>query len=553
MPLGAAPAWLRLEATGFELYTDAGETTGRNVLRHLQTARRLLSDLAPHPPVNEPMRVLLFRDASEFASEQTHADASAFHVRHSGLDHIVLRGAAAATLATAVHEYGHVVLRQTGWVLPLWYEEGWAEYHATITTNGVRIIVGRASSPRLEQARAVPVNLPALVNVTRRSPEYLDPGRARVFYAQAWALVHLIRQAEDYRPQADKFVAALTSHGSAEKALRDVYRRDLATVSRDLTAHLRTHHFRGVARPWTGGDRPDLAVVITVSADEAAVVRAELLTALGQREEARRLVSQVRTDEGSWRFWRGMASLATDAGQRERARGCLRRAAASGATDAAVYFRAAQLESEAGTASETLATLLQKAVDLQPDHAAARRFLAFVLLDLGQYERVRQTLAGHPPRDPEHRADHHRTLSRAAHHLHDQATAMAEAQRALAAARTDAERVELQRWLNVVSGTTAPSPAASAMTGQPSLAKSKGTLRHLECMGATARLYVLQDGQTAGFLVDRPSSLILRGTAESSVQLACGPQETRSVTVEYLPQPDRRTGTLGVVRGLTLE
>ncbi len=96
------------------------------------------------------------------------------------------------TYATIYHEYTHTLLHANFRWLPLWLDEGLAEFYAYTRFEGDKMYIGAPSkSHRLESLDAR-VPTPLRTFITTRSSISPDEGDSQLFYAQAWALTHFL-------------------------------------------------------------------------------------------------------------------------------------------------------------------------------------------------------------------------------------------------------------------------------------------------------------------------------------------------------------------------
>jgi hypothetical protein len=94
---------------------------------------------------------------------------------------------------TIYHEYAHALLAGAFARVPLWFNEGLAEYYSTleVTGDGRRALVGKPLEPHVARLRERRLPLQQLFAVRANSPEYTDDSPLRrVLYAQSWAVVH---------------------------------------------------------------------------------------------------------------------------------------------------------------------------------------------------------------------------------------------------------------------------------------------------------------------------------------------------------------------------
>jgi len=93
------------------------------------------------------------------------------------------------------HEYTHLVIGNLMPRVPIWLNEGLAEFYSTfrLMDGGRRAQLGMPIVEHLQLLQqSGRLQLPELLKVDRASPFYNESARATVFYAESWALTHLI-------------------------------------------------------------------------------------------------------------------------------------------------------------------------------------------------------------------------------------------------------------------------------------------------------------------------------------------------------------------------
>ena len=121
--------------------------------------------------------------------------------------------------------------------LPPWLNEGLAELYSSLEPRGAKILVGQVIPARLQALRSDPwIPLSVLLTVDHQSPDYNERSRAGMFYAESWALVHMLNLDLAYRPQLKALVAALK-----EAIPRPPSRRPMASRLGEVEAALRTY------------------------------------------------------------------------------------------------------------------------------------------------------------------------------------------------------------------------------------------------------------------------------------------------------------------------
>src|SRR5205085_9547347 len=97
------------------------------------------------------------------------------------------------------HEYVHSLLHMNSRWLPVWLDEGLAEFYGNTRFDKTKIYVGNPtpSASVLLQKPLIP--LEKLLDVDQASPSYHDEDKVHIFYAESWAMIHFLMLA----PQMD--------------------------------------------------------------------------------------------------------------------------------------------------------------------------------------------------------------------------------------------------------------------------------------------------------------------------------------------------------------
>jgi hypothetical protein len=106
-----------------------------------------------------------------------------------------------------VQEYTNFVFEHSGLILPLWLNEGLADLYSSVAGREGHVVLGRAPFGRLYTLENQPlINLETLLEVGRDSPYYSQSQKMLLFYAEIWALTHMLPLSPDYAAEFPKFV-----------------------------------------------------------------------------------------------------------------------------------------------------------------------------------------------------------------------------------------------------------------------------------------------------------------------------------------------------------
>jgi hypothetical protein len=205
--LSAAPAfageaqWVEVKSPHFSVVTDGGEKRGRDVAIRFEQMRAVFGTLFSQTNVNlpVPLQIVAFRNTKGYAS-----------LRHCGTgsrrkclvcsgntdrSFILLDLSVENPWAVVFHEYAHQLMDgNLSTQIDPWFEEGFAEYFASIEVDGKQARVGKIPEDTyrvLQQAGMM--KTADLFRVQQNSRIYNESGDRRSgFYAQSAMVVHYI-------------------------------------------------------------------------------------------------------------------------------------------------------------------------------------------------------------------------------------------------------------------------------------------------------------------------------------------------------------------------
>src|SRR5215471_10991418 len=111
----AAPdPWLKITSANFELYTTAGERSGCDLVRYFEQVRSFFTQaFGSRLASARPARIIAFRNEKEYQPYRPNEFASAFYQAGVAHDFIVMSSASGEHFPVAVHEYTHLMIRQS--------------------------------------------------------------------------------------------------------------------------------------------------------------------------------------------------------------------------------------------------------------------------------------------------------------------------------------------------------------------------------------------------------------------------------------------------------
>jgi len=382
-PAARAPQWVKLTSANFELYTSSGEKKGREAILYFEQVRNFFMRAlkGKDSRADEPVRIVAFSSEKEYVPYRMNEFAAAYYASDGNRDTIVMGSIGPEWYPMAVHEFTHVVLRHSDAKIAIWFNEGLADVYSTLKPVGKQIRVGDPMASRILELRAGPwIDLETLTIAGHDSPYYNERKRAGIFYAESWALTHMLLLAPEYRPRAPVLLPMLLEGRPAAAAIQEVFGKTLANVQKDLENYVRqASFFAGVfdLQLEKKAAAPDVAPVTGV---ESGTLLAGVLSLARKRDEARRRYEELAKEyPQAWGPEAGLAELEWREHAPDRALRHFARAAELGSTDPQMYYDYALLE-HGSTA------LLRRALELRPDWHDAKYQLGLALINDGSYQ-----------------------------------------------------------------------------------------------------------------------------------------------------------------------
>jgi hypothetical protein len=248
-----APRWLKIKSPNFELFTTAGERSGREVARHFEQVRSFFLDvMGLGSKSGPPVRIVVFRSDKEFAPYAPNDFVWAFYLGAQDRDYIVMKSASSEEFHVAVHEYIHLLVTHAGIAAPIWFNEGLAELYSNLKPLGGKIEVGDIIVPHVVLLqRSAWIDLATLLAVQHDSPLYNEKDHAGIFYAESWALVHMLYLDADYRTKLPVLLGGIKTGAGMPETFQKAFGKPLPQIQRDLQLYMRRYSIPSWPRKWT--------------------------------------------------------------------------------------------------------------------------------------------------------------------------------------------------------------------------------------------------------------------------------------------------------------
>ena len=383
--LPARADWLRLRGTHTELLTDAGEKEGLRALSRLEQVRAIMPGTGDES--GRELRVVLFDSEKEFREYAPGETTSGLY--QSGLEHDYIVTYAGGELPRVVtHEFVHFLLHESPAPLPRWFEEGTAELYSNTQINSKRVRIGK----ELEAHMNLLLSRPWLTakQLAAERPEAATPQQEQaenMFYAESWALVHMLNLSPGYREHLPQYIQFLANGTDAPEAFGMAFGRDFAGAVAELPSYLKKIRSVKLDIP---PPAPFVATKVEPLTDvDAMLLRADVSLRRGLADQARHLFEQAaREHPDSAAAQAGLGMLAMTQNRPGDARRYLEKALQLDDKDATILFEYALLERDAGAGNNRVRELLEKVVALNPNFGEAQLLLGVRATDDGNYDRA---------------------------------------------------------------------------------------------------------------------------------------------------------------------
>ena len=374
--------WIQLRSPHFTLFSNASDRTARKIALDLERLRSALSQLNPDLRLGSPIPtwVYVFKDTASFASyrltyQGRPQTGEGYFVAHPYGNHAAINADPRRNATRLIyHEYLHEILANTYPDLPLWLNEGLAEYYSTFEVVGGAAKIGEPIPLHVYWLlRNALIPLPQLLAMDTSARDYNEGDRRGVFYAESWALVHFLLSKPERRLQTAELLRDLAAGKRGAEAFQQAF-GDLGALERDLRIYVQFGVF--------GAQRTPILEEASVPLDVAPLAWPDVLYRLGDlllnngdekhtaAEEHFRAALAASPQHGPARA--GLGRIAQDAGRIAEARADYAQAAQAAPDDFFLHYLLglSLLEPAPDPADLPQAkAALRRSIELRPDFA----------------------------------------------------------------------------------------------------------------------------------------------------------------------------------------
>ena len=227
--------WIEVKSPHFRVLTDSGAGDGHKVAREFARLRAVFAARFPNFRLESGAPLTIFAARAEETAKtlspalwKMKRAKPAGYFQHSWEKQFALVRMDTWSMGTervVYHEYTHSILSLNSRWLPVWLNEGTAEFYAYTRFEENKTLIG-APTMRFRALRErawIPVE--TLITVNQRSPYYHDEDKVDMFYAESWALVHYCVFGPNMEggKKLDDFYQRLQSGTEQKQAFQEVF------------------------------------------------------------------------------------------------------------------------------------------------------------------------------------------------------------------------------------------------------------------------------------------------------------------------------------------
>ena len=246
----AEPKWQELHSPHFTIITDAGEKKGREVALRFEQMRSVFGVLLLKNRLNQPVPLTILA----FGNDKTYYQMSplpngkpiaapGFFIRGEDQSYFVLNLFEPEPWRAVAHDFAHVFLNANYPPAQGWFDEGLAEYFASIQLDNKQVqigsdpeltpqysldlldnVTGSSTPPRaLTELLGAQVWISTLDLFTQAHQSVGEGTHRTLFYAQAWMAVHYLLHGNKLPETGVYFDLALNRNMPTDQAIQQAF------------------------------------------------------------------------------------------------------------------------------------------------------------------------------------------------------------------------------------------------------------------------------------------------------------------------------------------
>jgi tetratricopeptide (TPR) repeat protein len=298
--------WVEVRSPHFVVSSNAGEREARRIADQFEQIRGLFHVAFANLRVDPAQPILILAAKNENTMKMLlpedwevkgHVHPAGLYQQGEDKHYVILRVDSGGDnpFHALYHEYTHALLHLNFAELPLWLDEGLAEFYGNSQLGEKESKIGTIDNTHLyilRENKLLPIEV--LLNVEHSSPHYNEENRASVFYAESWALVHYLMLDPEARQRQllKNFIAAWDKSGSQIEAAQQAF-GDLKEFGKVIEAYSRQTMFHAALYK-NGQQAADKTYTVrNLPPAEVLALRGDCAAHRNQLEQAQPLIAQA--------------------------------------------------------------------------------------------------------------------------------------------------------------------------------------------------------------------------------------------------------------------
>src|ERR1041384_5695937 len=395
--VSAKDTWVSVRTKNFFLLGNANEKDIRKVGLKLEQFREVFTRLFPKFKFNTPVptTVIVFKNHSSYAPFKPRPNTAGYFQPGTDVNYITLTTELYGQqdpFTVIFHEYTHLLVENTFEKVPVWFNEGLAEYYSTFSiTDDQKIVLGTPIGSHVLPLRT-------LFEVDHNSPHYNEKDKSSIFYAESWAFMHyLIMGKAGKVEQLGKFMDLLKKKVPMEQAFQQAFEMPFEAMEKELREYAKKDRYNVLNGQFGKKIELDTATeAAPLTEAEAQAYLGDLLLHSYRKDAYTYLERALKLDPNLTMAHASLGMAYFREGKVNEALASLERAVAGDSKNYLAHYYYAftlshpspvdglMVDSFAPEVTTKIRDHLQKAIALRPDFPESYNLLAFMSLITGQ-------------------------------------------------------------------------------------------------------------------------------------------------------------------------
>lgn len=228
-----AETWVKVKSPHFTVISNGNEKEARDVAAGFEQIHAVFTLALPGLRTDSGAETIVIatKDRNTFTNLQPNEKKQADHIGGEFMkgwekDYVIVRlDFPDQTREIVYHEYIHKLLGLNFTRLPVWLDEGLAEFFANSQFHSGETLIGAPSQRSVMFQRQTLYPLQTILSVGPASPYYRDADKVQMFYAESWGLTHFLMFGDNMGAgqKMNTYLALLQKGADSQKAFAQAF------------------------------------------------------------------------------------------------------------------------------------------------------------------------------------------------------------------------------------------------------------------------------------------------------------------------------------------